>query len=121
MADLMAQHVERELAIELCAIKQVADEVITIRARVGLWLPLQGLTHASVNISVRCLDGNMAHAVIMFFEQGAELVALFGGVSFFQEWIANQPGDVAKRLDDWFVTEKVRREISVAGPLQIHL
>src|SRR6266700_6530739 len=121
MADFVTKHIERELAIELRAIKEMADEIVAIRDGVGLRLFLLPLTHALVHVPVRCIDGNVANTVTMFLEQRAEPIALLGSVSFFQKWITKEPGNVAIRLDDRFISQNVRRKVVVACLLHIHL
>ena len=83
VADVSAEDVNGELAVESGAVEEMRDQVVAIRLDVEFRLLDQAIGHALVDVPVGGVDRDMADAIATFFEKSAKAVALVGGVAFF--------------------------------------
>ncbi len=90
MSNVSSQNVQRKLTIERRAIKQMSDEVVTIRGHRSVGLLPEVIDQALAHIPVRSINGDVADAVSALLEQRTKTIALLGGVSFLQVRIAKQ-------------------------------
>src|SRR5262249_37515979 len=100
VADVAAEHIESELAIERGAVERMCYEVIASR-RDGRFRILAEPVHVALAyVAVGRIDGDMADAIAALLEQGAETVALLDGVAFFQKGITEKRCAVVIRSDN---------------------
>src|SRR4029077_9070370 len=110
VANVAADDVESELAVERSAIQEVSDQVIAIGGVGGIGLLGKPIDEALADVPVGSVDGDMADAIAAFLEQGAKTIALVGGVAFLQEGIAEKRRPVVIGSDHLFVSEEIDRE-----------
>src|SRR5580700_11686716 len=70
--------------------------------------------HAVIHIPIGGVDGHVAHAVTFLLEQGAEAVALLGGVAFFEKRISKEAREMAVVRDQRFIALEVGGKVVVA-------
>src|SRR5271170_4152507 len=115
MADVAAQDVNGELAIEGRAVQEMRDQVIAVGLDAGLRLFDEAIGHALVDIPVGGVDGDVADAIATFLEKSAKAVALVGGVALFEERVAEEKSFVVIRSDDFFIFQEVDGEVGVGS------
>ena len=114
VANIAAKYIDGKLAVESGAVKKMRDEIVTIRLDACVWLLCDSVTHAFVDIPVRSVDGDVADAISAFFEESAEAVALFGGVTLFEKRVAKQRRFILVGFNDFFIFQEIDGEIGVA-------
>src|ERR1700676_2848828 len=103
MANVAAEDVNGELAVEGSAVEKMRDEVVAIGLDAGLGFLCEPIGHAFVDVPVGGVDGDVAHAIAAFLEKCAKAVALVSGVAFFEKRITEEKSFVVIGSDDLFV------------------
>src|SRR5580693_1220726 len=91
----------------------MCDEVIAVRIEIRPWIFFYSLLHALIHIPVRCINGDMADPVMVFFEKVSKAVTFFGCVALLQKGIAEQRRAMSIGSNDRLVAEKICREFAV--------
>lgn len=119
VADIAPGDVDGQLAVKGGAIKEMVDEKVAVGIQFGGGVESIGIGEAVkvalIDVPIAGIDGDVSDAVAAFAKKFAEQVALFRGVAFFQERVAEKTGSRVIGSDDLFVLEKIYGEIGVAG------
>ena len=82
--DASPQCFSRQNVIKIGPVPKVIQIVVLVSAHVGLRVLSEPRPQALINVPVRSVNGNVAHAIIMFFEKGAHFISSLNCVAFFK-------------------------------------
>src|SRR5262245_19299549 len=82
--DASSQSFSRQVVIKVSPVPKVIQIVVLVGANFSLRVLSEPRTQALINVPVRSVNGNAAHAIIMFFEKGAHFISSLNCVAFFK-------------------------------------
>src|SRR5580704_2584757 len=119
VTNIAAEEVQGKLAVKRGAIQEMRNQVVAIGSDRRPRIFSETIHKPLADIPVRSVNSDVAHAIAALLEQGAKAIALFRGVAFFQERIAEERGAVVEGSDYFLVFQKINGEVGIAGLLAI--
>src|SRR4051812_24659338 len=94
MAHRLVPDALRQRFIKLCPLPNVLAEKIAIKSQIGFGVCLCAGFHSGGDGPIGGVDGGASAAISVLLQKCAHAVTLFGCISFFKKWEAEQRREV---------------------------